>query len=265
MRTFKPTDLNKTEGRFGGLSTSFLSQIMALALPLENGSLNNDFGDGMPSEMTPRTPAETAQGSTPVQSTTGPDLSDDRSDALLASSSGESVGLESISDRSEAEELDHRFLPGPPPESLDAYSPYAASTPGFPDAESPFEAEEETLPPEKAFDIVKDLELHLSLEKKSSYLSQISPAVRPSSSTAYGSPPQRLHSDSLASSSTKGTTPWHWMFRQRLSLPQAMKLHRGPVNALTLSAENSSESLTMYSVGKDGFIKVNIKVGLRSF
>ncbi|BBN03886.1 factor associated with neutral sphingomyelinase activation [Marchantia polymorpha subsp. ruderalis] len=55
---------------------------------------------------------------------------------------------------------------------------------------------------------------------------------------------------------TKGVLPWFQMFRQRLSEPQSLKLHRGPVNALTLSADNASESLTMYSVGKDGFIKV---------
>lgn len=49
---------------------------------------------------------------------------------------------------------------------------------------------------------------------------------------------------------------WHWMLRQRLSEPQALKIHRGPVNALLLSDDNASESLTLYSVGKDGFIKV---------
>jgi len=50
--------------------------------------------------------------------------------------------------------------------------------------------------------------------------------------------------------------PWHWMFRQRLSEPQTLKLHRSPINALVLSDENASESLTMYSVGQDGFVKV---------
>jgi WD40 repeat protein len=50
--------------------------------------------------------------------------------------------------------------------------------------------------------------------------------------------------------------PWHWMFRQRLSEPQSLKLHRSPINALVLSDENASESLTMYSVGQDGFVKV---------
>ncbi|KAG6550710.1 hypothetical protein Mapa_007807 [Marchantia paleacea] len=55
---------------------------------------------------------------------------------------------------------------------------------------------------------------------------------------------------------TKRVPPWFQMFRQRLSETQSLKLHRGPVNALTLSADNASESFTMYSVGKDGFIKV---------
>ncbi|KAL3683862.1 hypothetical protein R1sor_001884 [Riccia sorocarpa] len=55
---------------------------------------------------------------------------------------------------------------------------------------------------------------------------------------------------------TKGGTPWYHMFRQRLHEPETLKLHRGPVNALVLSAENASEVLTMYSAGKDGFIKV---------
>ncbi|KAJ7542680.1 hypothetical protein O6H91_09G006500 [Diphasiastrum complanatum] len=50
--------------------------------------------------------------------------------------------------------------------------------------------------------------------------------------------------------------PWHWMLRQRLSEPQVLKMHRGPVNAVLLSDENASESLTLYSAGQDGFVKV---------
>ncbi|CAM6118833.1 unnamed protein product [Calypogeia fissa] len=249
VRTFKPTDLNKTEGRFGGLSTSFLSQIMALARewPLENGS-PKDFV-GTPSEMTPRTPTEMAQFS-PIQSP-ATNLSDSRADIVRSSSSGESVGLESVSDRSEADELEGQFLEGTA-ESFDGNNTNVPSGLGFEVPESPFDAIEDVLPPETAFNVVRDVELHLSLENTSSFLSQNASAVRPS--TGYA-PPQRHFSEST-SRNTKGTTPWHWMFRQRLSRPEAMKLHRGPVNALTVSAENASESLTMYSVGKDGFIKV---------
>lgn len=44
--------------------------------------------------------------------------------------------------------------------------------------------------------------------------------------------------------------------RQRLQTPQTLKIHRGPATALVLSDENASDSMTMYSVGRDGFVKV---------
>ncbi|XP_024362547.1 uncharacterized protein [Physcomitrium patens] len=55
------------------------------------------------------------------------------------------------------------------------------------------------------------------------------------------------------------TMAWHSMFRQRLSEPQCLKLHRSPVNGCVLSEENASGSVTMYSVDKDGFIKCCVR------
>ena len=44
--------------------------------------------------------------------------------------------------------------------------------------------------------------------------------------------------------------------RQRFSEPRSLKMHRGAACAIILSEENASECLTMFSVGRDGFIKV---------
>ncbi|XP_073387205.1 uncharacterized protein [Physcomitrium patens] len=52
------------------------------------------------------------------------------------------------------------------------------------------------------------------------------------------------------------TMAWHSMFRQRLSEPQRLHLHRGPVNGCVLSEENAAGTVTMYSVDRDGFIKI---------
>eukprot|EP01018_Ginkgo_biloba_P005607 Gb_23656 [translate_table: standard] len=49
---------------------------------------------------------------------------------------------------------------------------------------------------------------------------------------------------------------WYDTLRHHLSKPQSLKMHRGPVCAVILSEENASECLTMFSVGRDGFIKV---------
>ena len=61
--------------------------------------------------------------------------------------------------------------------------------------------------------------------------------------------PRKLESDNKRMA-------WYSMFRQRLSEPQCLKLHRSPVNACILSEENDAGSVTTYSVDKDGFIKV---------
>lgn len=52
------------------------------------------------------------------------------------------------------------------------------------------------------------------------------------------------------------TSPHPLMFKERLSMSQSLRLHRGPVKAVVLSEENASESLTLYSAGQDGFVKV---------
>lgn len=49
---------------------------------------------------------------------------------------------------------------------------------------------------------------------------------------------------------------WYYRLRQRFSEPQSLKMHRGAACAVILSEENASECLTMFSVGRDGFIKV---------
>lgn len=49
---------------------------------------------------------------------------------------------------------------------------------------------------------------------------------------------------------------WYHSLRERFSKPQSLKMHRGAVCAVILSEENASECLTMFSVGRDGFIKV---------
>jgi hypothetical protein len=68
----------------------------------------------------------------------------------------------------------------------------------------------------------------------------------------------------IARGSDEGSLPgssaqnpeWHYMLRQRLQNPQTLKIHRGPATALVLSDENASDSMTLYSVGRDGFVKV---------
>jgi hypothetical protein len=68
----------------------------------------------------------------------------------------------------------------------------------------------------------------------------------------------------IARGSDEGSLPgssaqnldWHYMLRQRLQNPQTLKIHRGPATALVLSDENAADSMTMYSVGRDGFVKV---------
>eukprot|EP00250_Pteridium_aquilinum_P011894 c20373_g1_i2 orf=431-2884(-) len=52
------------------------------------------------------------------------------------------------------------------------------------------------------------------------------------------------------------TSPHALMFKERLSMSQSLRLHRGPVVAVVLSEENTSEALTLYSAGQDGFVKV---------
>lgn len=51
-------------------------------------------------------------------------------------------------------------------------------------------------------------------------------------------------------------SPHALMFKERLSMSQSLTLHRGPVMAVVLSEDNASESLTLYSAGQDGFVKV---------
>ena len=46
-------------------------------------------------------------------------------------------------------------------------------------------------------------------------------------------------------------------FKEQLSMSQALALHRGPVKAVVLSGENAAETLTLYTVGQDGYVKVN--------
>lgn len=113
------------------------------------------------------------------------------------------------------------------------------------------------------FDIVKNVEMVLPSKLRKLHLR--------SSTETTGSVVQE--SDSLESSNLErsdlqaGVAPqiaendtkamaWHSMFRQKLSEPQCLKLHRSPVNACILSEENAAGSVTMYSVDKDGFIKV---------
>jgi hypothetical protein len=252
VRTYRPTDLNKHSGKFGGLSTNFLSQIMAVASQ-EHGS---KFSPGNSGNTTPRTPsAQLTPGQSP-----GRKSFDDTAEIEEASCSGESDGLESITDRSEAEDLEEQLV-GEDLDALDRYGSGVASTPAFEDPYSPFDIKEESLPPDISFDVVRNVELQLNLENRASRLSELKLST---SRPAIGLTPSQKRTSECSTSGSKGTRPWHWMFRQRLSVPQAMKLHRGPVNALALSAENASESLTMYSVGKDGFIKAstNSKGGL---
>ena len=46
-------------------------------------------------------------------------------------------------------------------------------------------------------------------------------------------------------------------FKEQLSMSQSLALHRGPVKAVVLSGENAAETLTLYTVGQDGYVKVN--------
>lgn len=111
------------------------------------------------------------------------------------------------------------------------------------------------------FDIVKNVEMILPSKLRKSYIQdntetsmvQQSDSLESSNLEGHdlqaGVAPQEVEKD-------KKTMAWHSMFRQRLSEPQYLKLHRSPVNACILSEENAAGSVTMYSVDKDGFIKV---------
>ncbi|MCO5581868.1 hypothetical protein L7F22_035757 [Adiantum nelumboides] len=57
-------------------------------------------------------------------------------------------------------------------------------------------------------------------------------------------------------SSRDSWSPHALMFKERLSLSQALKPHRGPLAAVILSQENFFDSLNLYSAGQDGFVKV---------
>ena len=46
-------------------------------------------------------------------------------------------------------------------------------------------------------------------------------------------------------------------FKEQLSMSQSLALHRGPVKSVVLSGENAAETLTLYTVGQDGYVKVN--------
>ncbi|XP_057822900.2 uncharacterized protein LOC131035250 [Cryptomeria japonica] len=57
---------------------------------------------------------------------------------------------------------------------------------------------------------------------------------------------------------------WYSMLRKNFSEPQSLKMHRGAVCAIALSEENASECLSLFSVGRDGFVKVySISDGLQ--
>lgn len=110
------------------------------------------------------------------------------------------------------------------------------------------------------FDVVKDVDMVLPSKLRKSHLRNIS-------ETSAVQPSDNLESNNLERHDLQaGVTPqeendeksmaWHSMFRQRLSEPQCLKLHRSPVNACILSEDNAAGFVTMYSVDKDGFIKV---------
>lgn len=132
----------------------------------------------------------------------------------------------------------------------DMYSGSEASPSGsgFPNARDPF-------------DVVRCVEVLLPTTlRKSSVVSNTGKNIMTETVDKEKSSAGRfdLQTNVTSGKETKGgeELAWHWMFRQRLSEPQCLKLHRGPVNALVLSEENASGSVTMYSVDKDGFIKV---------
>lgn len=111
------------------------------------------------------------------------------------------------------------------------------------------------------FDILKNVEMVLPSKLRNSHLRNSTETVVVKQSDnlepdkperrdlQVGVAPQKVDKDNK-------TMAWHSMFRQRLSEPQSLKLHRSPVNACILSEENAAGSVTMYSVDKDGFIKV---------
>lgn len=104
--------------------------------------------------------------------------------------------------------------------------------------------------PEDPFDIVKNVEMVLPSKLRKSRSSETN-VIQSSSSNleSHELPVGEVEKDDK-------TMAWHSMFRQRLSDPQRLKLHRSPVNACVLSEENAAGSVTMYSVDKDGYIKV---------
>jgi factor associated with neutral sphingomyelinase activation len=108
------------------------------------------------------------------------------------------------------------------------------------------------------FDIVNNVEMvlpsklrksHLRNSTESIVVQRLEPDKLERCDPKAGVAPQKLEKDNK-------TMVWYSMFRQRLSEPQSLKLHRSPVNACILSEENAAGSVTMYSVDKDGFIKV---------
>lgn len=111
------------------------------------------------------------------------------------------------------------------------------------------------------FDILKNVEMVLPSRLRKSHLrnSTETSVVQQSGSLESSNPEIRDLQAGVAPQEVENdekTMAWHSMFRQRLSEPQCLKLHRSPVNACILSEENAAGSVTMYSVDKDGFIKV---------
>jgi factor associated with neutral sphingomyelinase activation len=115
----------------------------------------------------------------------------------------------------------------------------------------------ESLAAEDPFDVIRDVEIRLpNLLKKTSKKGKVSfpEEVGPKECEQQKSV---VHECSAPQPTpTKKGTGWHQLFRKDIAEPQCIKLHRGPVNALVISEENAAGSLTMYSIGKDGFIKV---------
>lgn len=231
----------KSEG-FRGLSMEFVSRIMALAsshaenptpeptilsagvkfqIPAEpsRAKPSSDRPLGAQRKFRPGTPLPSAA----LRSATEESESDTE-DSILASTSNvadfeRSLGNESLSE---------------------------TSTPGI-----------ESLAAEDPFDVIRDVEIRLpNLLKKTSKKGKVSfpEEVSPKECEQQKSD---VH-ECLAPqpTPTKKGTGWQQLFRKDIAEPQCIKLHRGPVNALVISEENAASSLTMYSVGKDGFIKV---------
>ncbi|KAL2636007.1 hypothetical protein R1flu_007486 [Riccia fluitans] len=202
----------------GGLSPNFLSRIMALASPRDDVSGDLDV---LSRDSVPSTPSHMSE--------------------LSSLTSPESTGLQELSFRSSAvcgsdgSFPKIQYLDNPKaewyavrrrPHEYGDFNERVTST----DGQGAGNTEEIYT------DLAQNLDDDLTLKEN-------------------GQVPTGTLSESVKSILVKGT-PWYHMFRQRLHEPETLKLHRGPVNALVLSADNASEVLTMYSAGKDGFIKV---------